>query len=87
MRRYMEEAGFEDLVERNFYLPCGGWSSDPRLREVGFYNLAFMNESLEGFALFLLEEIMGWEYAEIQLFVARMRKACRDSKTRPYSVV
>ena len=87
MRAFMEEAGFEHIVERNFHLPCGGWSSDPRLKEVGQYNLAFMDESLEGFALFLLKEVMGWEYIEIQLFVAKMRKACRDSSIRPYTIV
>lgn len=87
MCRYMQDVGFEDILEETFYLPCGGWSSDPRLKEIGYYNLAFMEESLEGFALFLLKEIMGWEYTEIQVLVANMRKACRDSKIRPYTVV
>ncbi|CRK28291.1 hypothetical protein BN1723_018351, partial [Verticillium longisporum] len=56
-------------------------------KEVGIYNLAFLEESLEGFALFLLKEIMGWEYIEIQLLVANMRKAIRDMKLRPYYIV
>ncbi|CRK24195.1 hypothetical protein BN1723_013205 [Verticillium longisporum] len=87
MKRYMEQAGFEDIVVKDYQLPCGGWSSDPRLKEVGIYNLAFLEESLEGFALFLLKEIMGWEYIEIQLLVANMRKAIRDMKLRPYYIV
>ncbi|KAL9941557.1 hypothetical protein ACHAQF_006947 [Verticillium nonalfalfae] len=87
MKRYMEQAGFEDIVVKDYQLPCGGWSSDPRLKEVGIYNLAFLEESLEGFALFLLKEIMGWEYIEIQLLVANMRKAIRDLKLRPYYIV
>ncbi|KAF3354200.1 hypothetical protein VdG1_07665 [Verticillium dahliae VDG1] len=87
MKRYMEQAGFEDIVVKDYHLPCGGWSSDPRLKEVGIYNLAFLEESLEGFALFLLKEIMGWEYIEIQLLVANMRKAIRDTKLRPYYIV
>lgn len=46
-----------------------------------------MEQSLEGFALFLLKEIMGWEYTEVQVFVATMRKAIRDPKLRPYYIV
>lgn len=87
MRRHMEEAGFVEVVEKNYQVPCGGWSSDPKLKQIGVYNLAFLEASLEGFALFMLKEIMGWHYAEIQLFVARMRKAVRDTRIRPFYVV
>lgn len=86
MRRQMADVGFVDIVEKNYHVPCGGWSSDPRLKQVGLYNLAFMEESLEGFAVFLLGEIMGWEYVEIQLFVSRMRKAIKDNRIRPYYI-
>lgn len=85
--RHMEAAGFEDIVEKEYRLPCGSWSSDLRLKQIGMYNLACMEQSLEGFALYLLEEVMEWEYAEIQVFVARMRKAIRDPKIRPYYIV
>ncbi|KAI8712699.1 hypothetical protein NCS52_01368700 [Fusarium sp. LHS14.1] len=87
MRKHMEEAGFVDIHEKNNQVPIGGWSSDPKLKQIGLYNLAFLDESLEGFALFMLKEIMGWEYIEIQLFVARMRKAMRNPKIRPYYIV
>lgn len=43
-----------------------------------------MDENLEGFALFMLGEIMKWEYEEVQLFVMEMRKAVRDTTIRPY---
>jgi len=43
-----------------------------------------MEQSLEGFALFLLKEIMNWELAEIHVFLARMRAAIKDSKIKPY---
>ncbi|KAF7557744.1 hypothetical protein G7Z17_g368 [Cylindrodendrum hubeiense] len=87
MRKHMEKAGFVDIVEKSFQVPCGAWSSDPRLKEVGLYNLVFLDESLEGFALFLLKQIMGWEYVEIQVLVAKMRSAIRDAKIRPYYLV
>ena len=87
MRTLMQEAGFVGVVEKTYHVPSCGWSSDPRMRKIGMYNLAFLEQSAEGFALFLLREIMGWEYAEVQLFVMEMRKAIRDPKIRPYYVV
>ncbi|KAK7574560.1 hypothetical protein V3481_016539 [Fusarium oxysporum f. sp. vasinfectum] len=83
-RKLMVEAGFVNVVEKTYQVPCGAWSSDPKMKKIGTYNLAFMDESLEGFALFMLREIMKWEYEEVQLFVMEMRKAVRDSKIRPY---
>lgn len=83
-RKLMAEAGFVNVVEKTYQVPCGTWSSDRRLKTIGAYSLAFMGESLEGFALFMLREIMKWEYEEVQLFVTEMRKAVRDIKIRPY---
>ncbi|POR39313.1 Uncharacterized protein TPAR_00479 [Tolypocladium paradoxum] len=87
MRKLMLEAGFVGVVEKKYQVPCGPWSSDKKMKLIGSYNFAFMDESLEGFALFMLKEIMGWEYTEVQLFVLEMRNAIRDAKTRPYYVV
>ncbi|RSM04357.1 hypothetical protein CDV31_010059 [Fusarium ambrosium] len=89
--RHHEQAhhrsGFEKVVEKTYQVPCGAWSSDPSMKQIGAYNLAFMDESLEGFALFILREIMGWEYDEVQMFVMEMRRAIRNNKIRPYYLV
>ncbi|KAJ3525708.1 hypothetical protein NM208_g11523 [Fusarium decemcellulare] len=87
MRKYVEEAGFVDIVEKNYRVPCGEWMTDTKLKDIGFLNLLFWEQSLEGFALFLLKEIMGWEYTEITTFVARMHSALSDAKTQPYCLM
>jgi hypothetical protein len=43
-----------------------------------------LDQSLEGFALYMLKEVMGWEYAEIQVLVAKMRQALRNWRLYPY---
>ncbi|KAL0936870.1 Trans-aconitate 2-methyltransferase 7 [Colletotrichum truncatum] len=80
----LEAAGFVDIVEKILPIPIGAWPADPKLNEVGAYHLEFLDQSLEGFAVFLLKEIMGWEYAEILVFVAEVRKALRDMKLQAY---
>lgn len=87
MRQLMEAAGFVDVVVNEYRLPCGGWSDDARQKEIGTYNLAFMEQSLEGFALFLLVQVMGWEYTAVQVFLARMRAAIRNRRLKPYYVM
>jgi ubiquinone/menaquinone biosynthesis C-methylase UbiE len=87
MARYMQDCGFVNIVQKSYQVPVGSWSSDPTYQKIGLYNLAFMDESLEGFALFMLREIMGWEYTRVQVFVAEMRNAIRNAKIRPYYAV
>lgn len=84
MSKLIGDAGFVEVEETQYKVPIGSWSRDPTANEIGEYSLAFMLESLEGFALFILKEIMGWKYDEIQVFVMEMRNAIRDPKIRPY---
>ncbi|KAI8252236.1 Secondary metabolism regulator LAE1 [Colletotrichum sp. SAR11_239] len=80
----LREAGFVDIVEKKWPIPIGAWPADPMLKEIGECNWMYLDQSLEGFALFLLKEIMGWEYAEIIVFVAEMRKALKDLSLQPF---
>lgn len=84
MRDHATEAGFVNVVDKKYQVPIGSWSSDPRMRTIGMYNLAFLEESVDGFAVFLLGEVLGWSYAVVQTFVMEFRNAFRNSKTRPY---
>ncbi|OAA40361.1 Methyltransferase type 11 [Metarhizium rileyi] len=87
MERYMREAGFERTTQKYYQVPVGGWSTDRNYKQIGLYNLTFMESSLEGFALYLLKEVMGWDYARVQVFLAEMRSALRNTKSRPYYLV
>lgn len=82
--KLLEGAGFVDIVEKKYAFPVGGWPRETRLKEVGECYLEFMDSSMEGFSTFLLKEIMGWEYAEILVFMAEVRKAMKDPKLQPY---
>ena len=34
-KQEIKDAGFVDIVEKIYKLPIGGWSSDPKYREIG----------------------------------------------------
>jgi len=60
MKQQIINAGFVDVVEKKKWkVPIGGWSSDPKLKRIGLYTLLFLDQSLKGFALYMLKEIMG----------------------------
>lgn len=52
------DAGFVDVVEKKYMLPVGDWMADPKMKEVGRWNLLYTVQGLEGWALFLLAKIM-----------------------------
>ncbi|OHW98044.1 methyltransferase domain-containing protein [Colletotrichum incanum] len=80
----LKDAGFVDVVEKRWPFPIGGWALDPKLKEVGAINLEYLDQGLEGFGIFLLKRIMGWEDAEILVFISEMRKALRDLNLQTY---
>jgi hypothetical protein len=57
-REYIDDAGFEDVVEKKFKLPVGGWSSDPYYKELGQWNLIHCEKGIEGWAMALLTRVM-----------------------------
>ncbi|TEA14825.1 Secondary metabolism regulator laeA [Colletotrichum sidae] len=79
----LREAGFVDIVEQKWPIPIGGWAKDPMLKDVGQSALEYLDRSLDGFGLYILKEISGWEYAEVVLFVAEARKALKDVTLQP----
>ncbi|KZL66337.1 SAM-dependent methyltransferase, partial [Colletotrichum tofieldiae] len=80
----LRNAGFVDIVEKSWPIPVGNWPADPKLKEVGVINLEYIDESLEGFGVLLLKHAMGWEDAEILVFISEMRKALKDPKLQTY---
>ncbi|KAF6821445.1 methyltransferase domain-containing protein [Colletotrichum plurivorum] len=77
-------AGFVDVVEHRWPIPIGTWPREPKMKEVGAFNHHYLDESLEGFSVYLLKEVLGWEYAEIVAFVEEMRLALKDRRLAPY---
>ena len=57
-KEYISNAGFIDVKETKYKIPIGGWSSDPKMKQVGRYNLLQFTQGVEGFALFLLKDVM-----------------------------
>jgi len=83
-RKLLEDAGFVDLHSRTYKMPVGSWMEDDKWREIGQWNLLYLTTGLEGMALYILKNVLGWEYPEIQALTGRMRQALKDKRNHGY---
>ena len=58
MAGLMHEAGFVNVVEKRYELPVGPWSSDPRMKEIGRWNLLNWEEGMEGWAMAVYTRVL-----------------------------
>jgi hypothetical protein len=66
--------------------PIGRWPLDPKLKEIGLYQLEQMCDAVESFTLAVLTRILGWGYDECLVLIANVRKDFRNKKNHLYSV-
>jgi hypothetical protein len=58
-RKMITEAGFVDVVEKKYKVPVGSWPIDPKLKELGQWNMLFCLQGLESWSLYLLSTVLG----------------------------
>lgn len=80
----MRKTGFESVTEKKYPLPIGPWAKDKELKKLGLYNRAQREEGIEGWTMYLLAQVLGWQQAEVQLYLARMRQGLQDKKIHAY---
>ncbi len=83
--RWMAEAGFSgEVFTYKTKLPMGAWPQDKKWKEVGLFNRISTEAGLEGYGLYACCTVLGWEQAECQLLLARMRQALKNKALHPY---
>ncbi|KAK7210093.1 hypothetical protein V2G26_017271 [Clonostachys chloroleuca] len=87
MEDLMKKTGFVDVVHKSWKVPIGAWPQNPKFKTIGAFNGEFIDQSLDGFAVFPIGEILGWTMEEVTVFVSQMRSAIKDPKSLPYYVV
>lgn len=81
----MQEAGFPDVQTRAIKTAIGAWPADARQKEIGRFNKLGLEKSLEGFALYLLTNVMEWEYEEVQSWLGKVRETIRNTRHHGYT--
>lgn len=64
-------------------VPSGGWSADPKLKEIGLFAQMAVHQDIEGFILFLTVALK-WSEEQVQVYMAHLRREFRAGKFHAY---
>ncbi|KAJ9644710.1 hypothetical protein H2199_003673 [Coniosporium tulheliwenetii] len=78
MRRWIEEAGFKEVVETVYKWPIGSWPKDKKWKEIGRWSRLHIETGLESWSLAVLTRVMGWSVQEAQILIAKVKANLRD---------
>lgn len=84
MENGVKEAGFTNIQVKDILAPCSGWPADPKMKELGFFQHAFLTQDIEGFLTYFLGHHMGWTDKEMANYAACVRKEYKEMKVHAY---
>jgi hypothetical protein len=83
-KRYLQEAGFEDVTEFRFKIPTSPWPKDKRMKLIGAFEMQSLLQGASAFSLRTFSRAYGWTQAETETFLMKMRTDVRDLKFHTY---
>ncbi|KAI5805962.1 S-adenosyl-L-methionine-dependent methyltransferase [Geopyxis carbonaria] len=81
MKHWIEEAGFDNVQERDYRLPVGTWGEQKAL---GKWCQAHFEEGVEGWVLGLFTRYLQWSLEETWEFINELRQALKDPEVHTY---
>lgn len=87
LKRWLEEAGFVDVEERQYKLPMNTWPRDKEMKLIGRYQHVQYKDALQPYALGLLVDILGWTREEMEVFLMGLRRDLANRSFHGYNIV
>ncbi|KAE9365680.1 S-adenosyl-L-methionine-dependent methyltransferase [Stipitochalara longipes BDJ] len=82
-KQWMEEIGFEDVVEKKFFWPTNSWPKGAYFKQVAAYWQADLLKGLEGISLKVMK-VLGWSAEEIHAFLPAVKRDVKDTSIHAY---
>ncbi|KAF2817315.1 S-adenosyl-L-methionine-dependent methyltransferase [Mytilinidion resinicola] len=83
-KQTMIDAGFEDVTDDIYKVPSSPWPKDPRMKEIGRYNLCSLLMAVEAYSLALFTRVLGWSNEATQVHLAGVRKDLKNRQVHSY---
>ncbi|RSL49825.1 hypothetical protein CEP54_012244 [Fusarium duplospermum] len=83
----LEKAGFVDVKQEIFKIPIGPWPKDPKLKEIGKYQIIQQIQAVESYTPRIYGTVLGWKDEEVQVYVAKVRKELKDPSIHLYAPI
>ncbi|KAF2837251.1 S-adenosyl-L-methionine-dependent methyltransferase [Patellaria atrata CBS 101060] len=85
MAKWLEAAGYTDVQETEKIVPIGPWPKNKQLKEIGrYYQVHLLEGGMENYTMALFTR-NGWEPAEVQVLLAKVREEVRSNKMHSYT--
>ncbi|KAJ8120985.1 hypothetical protein O1611_g10219 [Lasiodiplodia mahajangana] len=82
-----KKVGFVEVHSRTFKLPATPWPQDQKMQQLGAFSRLAMEQDLDGYAMYLFTNALGWSEQQVTVFLARVRKEMRDLRIQPYFLI
>ncbi|KAA8629964.1 hypothetical protein SMACR_12885 [Sordaria macrospora] len=86
MENAMKEAGFVNIVTKDYKVPLSPWSKDKKMNELGLYLYVAMGQDLDGILQFMFGKVMGWTTEEINIYIKHLQKELKNTTLHPYFI-
>lgn len=84
-QKYMIDAGFVDVEVRQYIWPSNPWPADPKLKELGKWNLVNLLDAVQAVSMAVLTRIMGMTRDEVEVLLSQVRKDLKNRKIHAFS--
>lgn len=79
-KRYLEEAGYEDVQEHVLKIPTNPWPKDERMKRIGAFELSHFRENIANVFARGYTQILNGDPAYFEVLLARARKEVLDRR-------
>jgi hypothetical protein len=83
-KRYLQEAGFEDVTKVRFKIPTSPWPKNRTMKLIGAFEMQNFLQGASAFSLRTFSRAYGWTQEETELFLMKMRTDVRNLKYHTY---
>lgn len=84
LKKQILEAGFVDVEVKEFKIPIGQWPKDPKIREIGAFQLVAMLEGIGGLTMALWTRFLGWKKEDVEDELVKVRKEMQSKSVHSY---
>ena len=86
-KEYLEEAGFEDVVEKRYAWPLGTWAKGKRMKMLGELYREDLLLMLDSFSMTVMTRGLGMEGEEVKRLLDGMRMEIGSNRIHVYVAV
>jgi len=84
IKGWFVEAGFVDVVETVIKLPNGPWPKNPRMKEIGAYQMSALLDGLDAISLSLFTRVLGWDIEDVDSFLTEVKAHLKNKGVHSY---